>query len=199
MKKKSNMRLCAIDTETTHIDFLKAKAVELTILPLTPEFEPDETIKPLNCLVNPGEMELDLGKEALEFNGINRKQILTEGVNSDILGKHIRKWMHTYKITSIEPLAHNWVYDRVVLRNSLSFEDVESIFYRRAKDSHTAAVFVNDVYKSKGKEKPFKKTNLSAMAEYFGMDTKGAHRALKDCLMSAFVYKNLMNMIKELK
>jgi DNA polymerase III epsilon subunit-like protein len=193
------MKLCALDTETTHIDFLKAKVVELTILPLTPEFEPDETIKPLNCLVNPGEAELNLGYEALSFNGIDKNRVLTEGVHIVNLSTHIRVWMQTYGITSIEPLAHNWVYDRVVLRNSLSFNDVESIFYRRAKDSHTAAVFVNDLYKSMGKEKPFKKTNLSAMAEYFGMDTKGAHRALQDCLMSAFVYKNLLSMTKEVK
>jgi len=195
----SNMKLCAIDTETTHIDFLKAKAVELTILPLTSEFDPDESIKPLNILVNPGEMELDLGAEALAFNGIDRKQVLAEGVYCNNLSAHIRNWMDTYGITSIEPLAHNWVYDRVVLRNSMEFKDVESIFYRRAKDSHTAAVFVNDLYKSRGKERPFKKTNLSAMAEYFGMNTEGAHRALQDCIMSAFVYKNLMTMIKELK
>jgi DNA polymerase III epsilon subunit-like protein len=195
----SNMKLCAIDTETTHIDFLKAKAVELTILPLTDEFEQDNSMKPLNILVNPGEEELDLGKEALSFNKIERSRIITEGVNSATLTAHIRNWMESNGITSIEPLAHNWVYDRVVLRNSMPFDDVERIFYRRAKDSHTAAVFVNDVYKSRGKERPFKKTNLSAMAEYFGMDTKGAHRALQDCIMSAFVYKNLMTMIKELK
>lgn len=195
----SNMKLCAIDTETTHIDFLRAKAVELTILPLTSEFDPDESIKPLNILVNPGEMELDLGAEALAFNGIDRKQVLAEGVYCNNLSAHIRNWMDTYGITSIEPLAHNWVYDRVVLRNSMEFKDVESIFYRRAKDSHTAAVFVNDLYKFMGKEKPFKKTNLGAMAEFFGMKAEGAHRAYADCVMSAFVYKNLMNMITEIK
>jgi DNA polymerase III epsilon subunit-like protein len=193
------MKLCALDTETTHIDFLKAKVVELTILPLTSEFEPDTDIKPLNCLVNPGEADLNLGHEALSFNGIDKNQVLTEGVHIINLSTHIRVWMQTYGITSIEPLAHNWVYDRVVLRNSMPFEDVESIFYRRAKDSHTAAVFVNDLYKSMGKERPFKKTNLSAMAEYFGMNPEGAHRALQDCIMSAFVYKNLMTMIKEVK
>jgi DNA polymerase III epsilon subunit-like protein len=193
------MQLCAIDTETTHIDFLRAKAVELTILPLTEDYEPDQTMKPLNILVNPGVVELDLGKEALSFNKIDREKILTEGVNSATLTAHIKNWMDENKITSIEPLAHNWIYDRVILRNSMEFDDVERIFYRRAKDSHTAAVFVNDLYKFKGKKPPFRYTGLSKMAEYFGMDTSGAHRALQDCLMSAFVYKNLMNMIKELK
>lgn len=195
----SNMRLCAVDTETTHIDFLKAKAVELTILPLTDDFEPDTTIKPLNILINPGIVELDLGKEALEFNKISKESILKEGIISSTLTAHIRNWMDSNGITSIEPLAHNWIYDRVILRNSMPFEDVERIFYRRAKDSHTAAVFVNDLYKFKGKKRPFAKTNLSAMASYFGMNTEGAHRALQDCVMSAFVYKNLMNMILELK
>jgi inhibitor of KinA sporulation pathway (predicted exonuclease) len=156
-------------------------------------------MKPLNILVNPGEEELDLGKEALAFNKIERSRIITEGVHAATLTAHIRNWMESNGITSIEPLAHNWVYDRVVLRNSMPFDDVERIFYSRAKDSHTAAVFINDLYKSRGKERPFKKTNLSAMAEYFGMNTEGAHRALQDCIMSAFVYKNLFNMIKEIK
>lgn len=192
----SNMKLCAIDTETTNVDFLKAKVVELSILPLTDNYDPDESIKPLNILVNPGEVELDLGKEALSFNKISRESILKEGVNLGTLTAYIKNWMDSYGITSIEPLAHNWIYDRAVLRNSMGFKDVEYMFYRRAKDSHTAAVFVNDLYKSKGLKKPFAKTNLSAMAEFFGMKSEGAHRALQDCLMSAFVYKNLMEMLQ---
>ena len=195
----SNMKLCAIDTETTNIDFLKARVVELTILPLTDTYDPDESMKPLNILVNPGEVELDLGKEALSFNKIERETILKEGVNTGTLGAHIKNWMDSNGISSIEPLAHNWIYDRSVLRNSLDFSMIETMFYRRAKDSHTAAVFVNDLYKFKGKKKPFAKTNLSAMAEYFGMKAEGAHRDHQDCLMSAFVYKNLMNMILEIK
>jgi DNA polymerase III epsilon subunit-like protein len=193
--EEPKMKLCAIDTETTNIDSSKARVVEITILPLTEQFEPDTSIVPLSTLVNPGKHQLDLGKEALAFNKIPRSKILKEGIKSKDLTEYIRKWMEDNSISTIEPLAHNWAYDRTVLRNTLEFNAIERLFYRRAKDSHTSAVFINDVYKMLGKKKPFAKTNLSAMAEYFGMSSKDAHTATGDCLMTAFVYKNLLKMV----
>jgi DNA polymerase III epsilon subunit-like protein len=192
------MKLCAIDTETTDIDFAKAHIVEICILPLNDDYSPDKNIKPLNILINPGAAELERGNIALSFNKIGKDDILKNGLpETEFLG-YLKGWMAANGIDIIEPLAHNWVYDRAVLRNLLGFDEVEKLIYRRAKDSHTAAVFVNDLFASKGVPKPFKQTRLSEMVKYFGMreENTNFHRAYDDCIASAFVYQCLLGMIK---
>jgi DNA polymerase III epsilon subunit-like protein len=53
-------------------------------------------------------------------------------------------------------------------------------------------MFINDKYEQAGQEKPFKKTKLTALAEYFSIENEGAHRADFDCEMTARVYAELL-------
>lgn len=185
---------CAVDTETDNIDFFVANVVELSIVPLNDNFEVNNDIKPLTCLVNPGEEvlgKLDNG-QALAFNKIGRDTILKDGLPSDYMVEYIKGWMFANGITEIHPLAHNWAFDRCVLRRLLGHKDSEKIFYRRAMDSDRLAVSINDRYEMFGKEKPFKQTKLSYLAKFFGIKNDGAHRAEFDCIMTAEVYRKLL-------
>jgi DNA polymerase III epsilon subunit-like protein len=185
---------CAVDTETDNIDFYVANVVELSIVPLTNDFELDPQIKPLTVLVNPGEEELGRldGGKALAFNKISRDTILKDGIPVDDINAFIEGWMFSYDITEIHPLAHNWIFDRCVLRKMMGHEKVEKTFYRRAMDSHCLSVAINDRYELFGQDKPFKQTRLTALAEYFGIKNDGAHRAEFDCVMTAQIYKKLL-------
>jgi DNA polymerase III epsilon subunit-like protein len=144
-------------------------------------------------LVNPGEYALAMGNEALEFNKIPLDEIRKSPNNEQFMDL-FKKWMADHNIESILPLGHNWSYDRVVLR-TLMGKDSEKYFFRRARDSHSLAVSINDWYEFNGKEKPFKETKLTSLAEYFGISSNGAHRGLKDCEMTAEVYRNLLKMM----
>lgn len=184
--------VCAIDTETTSVDMLKAEAVEIAIVPLNKQYEPEVQIPPLELLINPGVQALDEGAEALAFNKIGRDHILKDGLpKKDVLG-FIKGWMYSYGITTIIPLGHNWSYDRVVINRLLTTPEAEKIFFRRSKDSHTLAVSVNDRYAFHGLPEPFKSTRLGDLAKQFGVSPEGAHRAKHDCIMCAKVYQELM-------
>ena len=185
---------CAVDTETDNIDCYIANIVELSIVPLVDNFEVNHTIKPLTCLVNPGEDQLAVadGGQALAFNKIGRDTILKDGIPAEDMVGYIKGWMFSNGITSIHPLAHNWSFDRTVLRKLLGHKNTDSILYRRAMDSHSLAVSINDRYELAGQEKPFKQTRLNALAEHFGIENEGAHRAEFDCIMTAQVYRKLL-------
>lgn len=185
---------CVIDTETNGVDLLTAVAVEVCILPITDRFEVDDSIKPLNVLINPGEENLtsDTAQEALAFNKIGVDTIRKDGMSYEDFGAFLQGWMYANNISVITPLAHNWVFDRIVMLRMLGTELGERLIFRRAMDSHTLAIAINDQYELFGKEKPFKKTNLSYLANYFGIDASGAHRADADCIMTAQIYKKLL-------
>lgn len=191
------MKICAVDTETTDVDMSKAKIVELSILPLNMNYTVDTDMKPFSVLVNPGPEALDRGSEALAFNKIGRDTIEKDGVPSEALLPMVRGWMMANGFDTIQPLGHNWGYDRAVLINNFGAKEVERIFFRRSKDSHTAALFVNDIFSSLGRGDFFRSTRLSDLAKHFRFDASGAHRALFDCEMSAKVYKKLIEIIKE--
>ncbi len=186
---------CSVDTETDNIDFYVANVVELSIVPLIDNFDINTNIKPLTCLVNPGESVLSNldGGQALAFNKIGRDTILKDGIPAEQMVGFIKGWMFSNGITEIHPLAHNWVFDRCVLRKLLGHKESEKMFYRRAMDSHCLAVSINDRYEIFGQKKPFEQTNLGALAKFFEIKNDGAHRAEFDCIMTAQVYKKLLH------
>ena len=182
----------ACDTETTNVNMLQADAVEVSIVPLNDDFTVNENIKPFTLLINPGIVALELGKEALAFNKIGRDDILANGLPAEQFTTFLEGWMYANGITSIQAVGHNWEYDRVVLKRLMGHKDNERIFYRRSMDSHKLALAVNDRYELAGKSRPFNFTSLSFLAGYFGMDNEGAHRAEFDCIMTAGVYRKLL-------
>lgn len=185
-------RICAIDTETTDVDLLKAEAVELAIVPVRNDFSIEEHMKPLELIINPGKQALDDGSEALAFNKIGRDHILKDGIPKEDVRGYIKGWMDANDISLIIPLAHNWVFDRIVMCRLIGTKATESLIYRRAKDSHSLAVSINDRYDFFGKKPPFSQTRLSFLADYFGICPEGAHRAKYDCIMTAQVYRELL-------
>jgi DNA polymerase III epsilon subunit-like protein len=194
--EKQRLVTCAIDTETTNIDSMKAHAVEITILPLTEYYDIDTSKKHLTTLINPGIKALDEGAESLKFNKIPREDIISQGIPSIDFTPMLAKWMKENSIDMIVPLGHNYnPYDSVVMKTLMGFETYERMLYRRAKDSHTFAICINDIYAFKGLKRPFVKTSLQYLTEYFGIPSEGAHRSYKDSEMTAQVYKRLLSMV----
>ena len=184
--------VCALDTETQEVDLLKAEAVELAIVPLLNNYDPDPKRSPLELLINPGLQALDEGSEALAFNKIGRDHLLKDGLPKEEVRGYLKGWMVSNNIDVIVPLAHNWVFDRIVMCRLIGTKATEELIFRRAKDSHSLAVSINDRYVFHGQKAPFTQTRLSFLAEFFGIDPEGAHRAKFDCLMTAKIYQELM-------
>ena len=195
-----------LDTETTasqegvylEIDDI----VEVTIVPIKEDFTRDESIPIFSTLVNPeGGYNPNLRvnrtitsnrNEALPFNNILISDILEKGISSKEFKSYLRGWMEALGIEQFIPLAHNWSFDRAFLGKLIGSKEGDALFNRRARDSHSLAVSINDRYALCGMEKPFESTSLGFLANFFGFDTSGAHRAEKDCEMTLAVYKKLL-------
>lgn len=187
--------ICAVDTETNSVNLLTVEAVQVCLYPLDDNFNKHPEIPPLSFYINPGKQALDDGHEALAFNKIGRDYLEEFGMLPQDVYGFIKGWMHSFRVKQLIPLAHNWVFDRIVMARLLGNKNCEDVFFRRAKDSHSLAVAINDLYKINSLPIPFKSTRLGDLAKHFGMDNTGAHEALKDCEMCAFVYKKLLDML----
>jgi len=171
-----NKKICAIDTETTGLD-MTAKIVELAIVPLTSNFDPDPDCKPFHIYVNPGNEylhELELPCKALLINGLSRDFISDNGESVSVIPGHIRNWMQKNKISTIEPVAQNWAYDSKMIELLLGFE-LRSELY--------------------GDASPFEGLSLQKLAKHFGIDSGKAHSAVDDALTCAAVYKELIRIL----
>ena len=193
MRKIQN---AVLDTETAvhsekGVDFFKDEIVELTIIPLLDNFEIDVVSPRFTTLIQPLSM-LESDDKKLPFNNISYGELRAKGIKQEELKPFLMGWMNAVGVEQFVPLAHNWAFDRVFLAKSLGCEIMDSVFNRRARDSHSLAVSINDRYALAGKEKPFESTSLGFLANFFGIDTSGAHRAEADCIMTAIVYKNLL-------
>jgi DNA polymerase III epsilon subunit-like protein len=195
-----------VDTETTAsitngVDVNIDDIVELTIMPITEDFKIDATVPVFSTLVNPNNCnpnmmlmydEFSNLADTLPFNNIPKTDIIQKGMPSSDVRGYLKCWMEHHHIEQFIPLAHNWSFDRSFLGKLLGSKNCDKIFNRRARDSHSLAVAINDRYVLYGKEKPFESTSLQFLANYFGVDTTGAHRSEKDCEMTLIVYRKLL-------
>lgn len=179
--------------ETQGVDFFRDDLVELSIIPLTDSLDIDVVSPRLSVLVKPFILSgVESNDTRLPSNGITYGELREYGMNSDDLRSFIEGWMDALGIEQFIPLAHNWSFDRSFLAKTMGCQAVEKMFNRRARDSHSLAVSINDKAVLSGKEPPFESTSLGFLANYFGIDTAGAHRAEKDCIMTALAYKKLL-------
>ena len=194
------MTICAIDTETTGLDMV-SHIVELCIVPTKVEkgeLVQDTSKVPFNILVNPGELELHQGKDALAFNKIGSEVIIKEGVPSKQVLPMLKGWMMANGIKKIVPLAHNWVFDSKMLEILFSRKEMDNVFNHRGLDTMFIATFYNFVNNMMFKKDVFKSCGLTKLCEHWQIDTEGAHRALNDCLMTIKVFNQFQLTLKSL-
>ena len=190
--------ICAIDTETTGLD-LQNHIVEIAIVPTTvinKQFVVDEKKRPFSVLVNPGELELHNGSEALAFNKIGRDTIVKDGIKTGELYPMIKGWMMANGISKITPLAQNWAFDSKMIEKTFTREKMEKIIHHRAHDTLRVAQYWNSMFEIQTGKPLFKSTSLTELAKFFSISNDGAHRAEADCRMTIKVYNELLNLIK---
>ena len=195
--------ICAIDTETTGLT-IDCGIVEIAIVPLLANFEPDPNITPFHLYVNPGThhlQDLPLPCKAMLINGLSRDKLAQEGIHYSLLAGRILGWMMANQIDKIDPLAQNWAFDAKMLELNLGSDNMAAIFSRHIRDAKRLAIALEDrAHLDDPDAAPlFKSHSLQNLAKQFEIDPGQAHTATADAITCAKVYRHLLTYMEDPK
>lgn len=187
--------LCAIDTETTGLDFRRHDIIQLAILPLDACIKPLQTVRPFVIEMIPKNMDA-IEPGARKTHRIDMAQLILRAIDPWKAVDHFEDWFTKLNLPlgkKIMPLAHNWLFDRNFIESwlggPLSFDN---FFHFHFRDSMTAALFMNDRADQKMDPVPYPKVSLKYCCSQLSVRNERAHDALQDCVATAEVYRNML-------
>jgi DNA polymerase III epsilon subunit-like protein len=198
--------ICAIDTETTGLLPGYHEIVSIAIIPLNMDFDPDPILRPFSCLIRPNYPERwDL--EAARINGL-REKCMTHGLAHDRAIGMFFDWFDSLGLRAtgsppyhkmIEPLAHNWGFDRSFINEWMGIDDEDGQYIadkyisRTFRDPRAIGPFLNDIAATKHQSAyPFPHHNLKQMCTKMGVKLYDHHDAMQDAYAVADLYKRLL-------
>ncbi len=186
--------ICSIDVETTGLDWNKHDIIEIAVIPLDNQYQPQKTVMPFCLTMRPRRPE-NVQMDALRVNRQEYTKILTNSLDAMRVADLFVEWFEKLNLglgRRISPLAHNWVFDREFIKDWLGPLTFELIFDGRYRDTQVAAAYANDVADMNSRPCPYPKINLSYLCTQLKIDHSDAHRALPDARVTAEVYREMV-------
>ncbi len=188
--------LCAIDVETTGLEFDKHEIVEVCFLPLDAKLNPREDIVPFDIKIKPEKVD-NIDWDAFKVTKIDFFKLCESGLDKYDAADLFEQWVEQLKLPDrkrISPLAHNWKFDNTFLGEWLSILTRDLYIDGRARCTMSDALLINDRADHRNEQIPFPKVNLGYLASCLKIQHKGAHSALGDCLTTVEVYKQMLRL-----
>lgn len=190
--------LCAIDTETTGLDYLKNDIVEIAVVPLDFNLEPDYNYIPFDIRMSP------TNYDNIDYSVISKKKLAyyeKEGYNPLIAADLFTEWFERLRLPDkcrIVPLAHNWIFDSDFIREWLGPSSYNLYFDSRHRDLMQVSLFLNDAADHQAERCPFPKNKLSYVLSQLDIevDHDQLHTAFYDAIKTAEGYKKLCQRCK---
>lgn len=192
---------CAIDTETTGLDPNIHEVVQIAVVALDSNFKMRRDVGlPLVIKIQP-EFPENADPKALQVNGLTIPDLMANGYPKDTAIAILVQWLTKLdlevtrggKRKRVIPLGHNYDFDKSFIQRWIGQPMYDEWFDYEIRDTKRVVAYINDRAAMKGKDIPFPHTGLGRIAFRLGIDNTGAHDALADCIMTAKVYRMLMN------
>lgn len=165
------------DLETTGISTRRDDIIEISAI----RVKDHERTETFSRLVNPGR---PIPPEATRVNGITDEMVYGE----DGLGVILPEFL-------------NFIGEEILVGHNIQSFDL--LFLNRAADMmHTRTVdndFIDTLYMARNCIPELSHHRLTDLAEYFKVSTKGAHRALNDCMMNQICYEHMGKLLNGAK
>lgn len=186
--------LCAIDCETSGLEAGKHDMLQICILPLDNQLEPNKQVMPFTLTLKPKRPE-NADPGAFRVNKMTLADCVLKGVDPYEAADAFEEWFFKLKLADgkkIAPLAHNWPFDRSFIIDWLGMETFAQFFDYHARDTAVVANYLNDRADIAGEKYPFPKVNLAYVSSQLSIVNPDAHTAIGDALTTAKVYKALL-------
>lgn len=186
--------ICAVDCETTGLDFEKHEIVEIAFLPLDYELRIRKDVPFFDIKIRPENIE-DIDWQAFKVSNTDFYKLQESGMDKWEAADLFVEWCEKLKLPEnkrIMPLAQNWNFDSIFIKKWLGPKTFEFYIDGRYRDTMTTALYLNDRAYHKGEQIPFPKVNLSYLASQLKISHDRAHTALGDCMVTAEIYKEIL-------
>ncbi len=167
-EKKQNSYI-VIDIETTGLSHLSDEIIELGALRVEDGKIQEEFVSLIQC-------KKKIPEVVEKLTGITEKEIMKNGRKLNIVLQEFLKFVSDYQL-----VCHNVSFDFNFIQSACRREGLP-IPRNKCVDTMILA---------KRKLKNLKDYKLQTIAESFSIDTKGHHRALKDCYITYGIYLKL--------
>ncbi len=169
--------------------------IELAIIPLNGNYDPLEGVSMLHMYIQP-QFPDRIQKEALACNGVDEATLAVRGHSLEKSLILFDTWFDNLCAQTdcqcIQPLGHNYVFDRGFIEAFLGKLHYTHCFFHRFKDSMIAANFLNDRNMYNNDSKLFGSASLKAVSASLNIPYENAHTALADAAAAARVYRTLL-------
>ena len=189
--------LCAIDVETTGFNAGYHDLVQVCVLPLDSKMQPLKSVIPFYLLLQPKRPE-NAEPEALRVNGLDLATLQVDGIEAYKACELFEEWFEKLELApfkKIAPLGQNYMFDRSFLIEWLGPKSYSDFFSYHVRDTIAAAYYINDRADFHNEPIPFPKVNLGYLASSLKVEHDRAHDAMSDCVVTAEVYRRMMNVI----
>ena len=167
------MRKVILDTETTGLDTVNDRIIEVGCVELIDETPSGKTF---HSYYNPG--KIAISKEAENVHGLNNEFLKNFKLFDDIADELL-----TF-LSDSQIIIHNAAFDLAMINNSLKRLNLEMI---KEENALCTLVMARKLF-------PGSKVNLNALCKRFNISIEGRekHDAMTDCLLLAKVYIELI-------
>ena len=199
MQHWNGNQLCAVDTETTGLDYLYHEIVQICILSLDSNIEPRKDILPFYIDMRPWYPER-ADEAALKKNKLKLADLMLKGFDKDASIDLMEEWLEKLDLPytasgrrkQIVPLGQNYAFDLRFILAWIGRKTYDEYFHYHFKDTMIAAGYLNDRAAMHGEKVPYPKVNLQYLCSTLKIKTDRAHDALQDCVATAKVYKEML-------
>lgn len=200
MQHLNGKMVCVIDTETTGLDPRYNEIWQICILPLDGALRPDKNYLPFYIMIKPDHPEyIDWNVPVFKRNKPKIMEAMERGHSSEIASGMLHQWVDKLNLPvtkfgtrcKIEPLGHNYSFDKAFIEQWLTVIDYQDLFDYHYRDTMIAALYLNDRAGMHAEKVPYSKVSLSWVCEALGVENPCAHDAVGDCLATAECYRKM--------
>lgn len=187
--------MVAVDFETTGLEAGYHEIIQIAIVPLDADLQPNKEIRPFYHNIAPKHPERSNGISA-RIHGLNLTDLMLNSPSSERVADLLVDWCEALELPRdkiLVPLGFNWEFEASHGKAWLGQELFNQIFHGHARDGMRLAISTNDRAAFAGETIPFPYVGLKAICKYFGIVNENPHDALSDALTEAKAYRALLH------